>query len=579
MSVTTTTVKEYEYDTEAGEWPITHATVYDDQAEVTRTLTFIPTSAGPTFLKLKGLPIKMNTSSVRADVPSKNARLLEVFQDQTKEEKRPDQKLLEELKEIDYDITDANQEYSRILFKQGKYNEHQNSLLQALSSAEVKGGRSSSDPKLLEKITQALDYYEEMKVDVNNELKANAKRRSDLESKKADVNNKIAKETKNNTILFVQLLLDVPEASLKNGGSPIEVQIMYLVSGASWGASYDIRVEKSKADKAVLTYYGHVVNNTSENWVEVEMSLSTAKPSVGGALPALPRKQVDFKIIGHNYMDRWQQRGHAYADKKAESFRIPAPTSFLSDLRSRNNIPNFALESETREQPVETIASGDTGSTLFKLQRLANIDSTEKPHRQTITIIELAATFSHACTPKVSPDVYFKCATKNESPYPFLPGIIGVFIDGSFVSNSEMELIRANEDFSLFLGIDDSVRLKYSPEIVKKKGYGGGIMSARRWVKSVKRDISITNTSLNVVNCSVYEQLPLSKDGAIKIELVEPVTNTNAPNGAKYIVNSLNHLEATSKIEPGKTFSFTFLYTMEWPENDEVYIVEKTGKD
>jgi uncharacterized protein (TIGR02231 family) len=75
-------------------------------------------------------------------------------------------------------------------------------------------------------------------------------------------------------VVIVALSVAAPLAAL-------EVQVAYIVSGASWSAEYDVRVDAA-ADTATLTYNAAVKQSTGEAWVDVALTVSTARPSVSG---------------------------------------------------------------------------------------------------------------------------------------------------------------------------------------------------------------------------------------------------------------------------------------------------------
>jgi len=69
-----------------------------------------------------------------------------------------------------------------------------------------------------------------------------------------------------------------------------ELELSYLIMGASWHPHYDVRVqmkgEKSEGE-VELTYVGVVQQSTGERWENVGLSLSTARPSQSAVLPDL----------------------------------------------------------------------------------------------------------------------------------------------------------------------------------------------------------------------------------------------------------------------------------------------------
>jgi uncharacterized protein (TIGR02231 family) len=82
--------------------------------------------------------------------------------------------------------------------------------------------------------------------------------------------------------------------------------LSYVVSGASWEPSYDIRIQ-TKAQTAQLFYYATVVNQTAEDWRDVHLTLSTAKPSLSARPPPLYTLRVKFRPI-----ETWIQSKSSY---------------------------------------------------------------------------------------------------------------------------------------------------------------------------------------------------------------------------------------------------------------------------
>src|SRR5436305_6619950 len=67
-----------------------------------------------------------------------------------------------------------------------------------------------------------------------------------------------------------------------------ELEISYLVTGASWHPQYDVRVQMAddqNEGKVELSYVGVVQQSTGERWDNVGLSLSTARPSLAAVLP------------------------------------------------------------------------------------------------------------------------------------------------------------------------------------------------------------------------------------------------------------------------------------------------------
>ena len=66
----------------------------------------------------------------------------------------------------------------------------------------------------------------------------------------------------------------------------LDLNVSYAVAGARWTPAYDARLRP--ADRSVdLGYFGVIRQNTGEDWNNVKLTLSTARPSLGGGAPKL----------------------------------------------------------------------------------------------------------------------------------------------------------------------------------------------------------------------------------------------------------------------------------------------------
>jgi len=64
----------------------------------------------------------------------------------------------------------------------------------------------------------------------------------------------------------------------------LDLSVSYMVRGAFWRPIYDARASFEK-NEVELVFYGIVRQTTGEDWKDVEIILSTAKPAIGGRMP------------------------------------------------------------------------------------------------------------------------------------------------------------------------------------------------------------------------------------------------------------------------------------------------------
>ena len=89
--------------------------------------------------------------------------------------------------------------------------------------------------------------------------------------------------------LLPDRLAAIVTVSLVEAGE-FELELSYIVMGASWHPQYDVRVQMTDGKdtgEVELTYVSVVQQSTGERWENVGLSLSTARPSLAAVLPEL----------------------------------------------------------------------------------------------------------------------------------------------------------------------------------------------------------------------------------------------------------------------------------------------------
>ena len=66
----------------------------------------------------------------------------------------------------------------------------------------------------------------------------------------------------------------------------LDLTLEYVMPGASWAPAYDARLD-AKGERLEWRYYGVVRQSTGEDWKDVALRLSTARPAAGSNPPTL----------------------------------------------------------------------------------------------------------------------------------------------------------------------------------------------------------------------------------------------------------------------------------------------------
>ncbi|MGA9405559.1 MAG: mucoidy inhibitor MuiA family protein, partial [Bacteroidota bacterium] len=316
----------------------------------------------------------------------------------------------------------------------------------------------------------------------------------------------------------------------------------YVVRGAFWYPQYDVRVSTGSQD-VELDYYGFIQQNTGEDWTDVDVSLSTARPDVGGVKPELLPWYL--KIV------------EPVSVMEKSRSNAPPRSAYNEVVVSAQSAPGGALpQMEAPAAEVET----QTTSAVFHIPSQSTIPSDNVTHNVTIAIDKLHADFSYFSTPKLSPFVYVKAVIKNTTDAPFLGGKANIFSNNDFVATSSMKMVSPNETFDAYLGIDPAVKIER--KLVNKfTDYTGTFTKNVR--VTYEFSFTLENTKKTEETVSVQDQLPVSQNEKIVVEQVEPTDKEIRPDDQGF-------LHWTMTLAPGEKKNWSLKFNVEYPQGTAV---------
>jgi len=140
---------------------------------------------------------------------------------------------------------------------------------------------------------------------------------------------------------------------------------------------------------------------------------------------------------------------------------------------------------------------------------------------------------------------------------PALPGAVALFRDGTFVGTGALPVLSPGEDHELGFGADDQVRVRHAIS-EEKQGETGLISSAK--TDSRNFCITIKNMHERAVQLVVRDQIPVSQNQDIKVDIVGPTSPTK-----KDIEDKRGVIAFESKLEPEEERVIEFGYRVTWP--------------
>lgn len=288
----------------------------------------------------------------------------------------------------------------------------------------------------------------------------------------------------------------VVELQVLKGGN-LDLSVSYMVRGASWRPIYDARASFEKSE-VELVFYGIVKQTTGEDWEDVEIILSTAKPAIGGRMP---------------YVSPWFLRPYQPIARR-ERLKMEAP------MYQRRAFEEGMRPGEGRRPEVEYARVEEKGiAVVYKLARKATVKSDGSEHKLPVSSQILKAKFEYSTYPRISPFAYLGSRVTNSAKLQLLAGRVNIFLEGDFVGSSSIDNIAPGEEFDLYLGVDENVKVKR--KCLEKRvdqTLIAGIPSRTKRI-TLKYRLSVENYKSKGINVRLFEAMPVSQDERIKVKI------------------------------------------------------------
>jgi uncharacterized protein (TIGR02231 family) len=488
------------------------ATVYPDRAVVTRSTSGLAVPAGTAEFVFAGLPASLLDDSVQVSARgSVAASLLDVATRTVFITAEPDARA----KELEDRLLDLRRE-ERALNDQAGVLDAQRTLLaniEKTSTAPVAPVAGSTPPArpTLEDYAKLLAFSADQRARIETAARSLDVERAALGEKiaatEAQLNELRGRQPARRATKTVTVRLAAAAAG------KLELSLAYALPGASWAPAYDARL-RSERRQVRLDAFGLVRNATGEDWTDVALTLSTARPGLGGAAPEIAPWYVDvsqpvaYGMLSDGMMNLERKAVRA----KATLAAAPAAMSAM------------AYDAAPAEQEVAaTFAAAEVASAAtsasFKIATPVTLASDNTPQRVPLGGADLAAVLRYQATPKLQETAFLAAAVTNTGDLPFLGGALNVFLDDTFVATSRLATTMPGEKFTLQLGADEGIALKR--KIVARFTEDTGFTSrSRRTTYDIL--LTVTNNKRSAERIVLTDALPVARDEKIVVKLLAP---------------------------------------------------------
>jgi uncharacterized protein (TIGR02231 family) len=334
-----------------------------------------------------------------------------------------------------------------------------------------------------------------------------------------------------------------------------DIIVHYQVPNASWKPLYDARLAtggKASAPKLELTRRAAISQRTGEAWTDVTLSLSTTHPQSAASAPVLSPLTVDYEPERKEIRpmaapapapvarDTAEADGRAAGARGEARFRAAAP-------------PPPRIEAEQAAASV-SVAPFEA---VFGVPGRVTVEATGEAKRVQLLSDTVEPVLAARTVPKIDTKAYLYAKLTLPKGTPLLPGPVSLFRDGTFVGTGQLPLLSPGEEHDLGFGADDQVRVRYAIAD-EKRGETGLISSSHTDQRNYR--ITVRNMHERAIELCVLDQIPVSQNQEIKVDLVGPTAPTR-----QNVDDKRGLIAFDGKLEPDQERVIEFGYRVVWP--------------
>jgi uncharacterized protein (TIGR02231 family) len=487
------------------------ATVYLSGAQVQRTSS-VNLQRGTNYIQFTGLSSSLREESIQLDTGG-NLILESISKTAgTEENHSTSDKFndLESRKEVIADSINHKQAALSVLNKRLNF---------LAANQDLSGDNATVSAS---EIKQAMDYFTQQYNRIENKKIEIAKQLKTLREELNDIDQQIEQLKRKNRRAGGAILMAVQSEQAQE----VTFLLRYFVPAARWYPSYDVRVDETDGPLN-LRYKANIRQNTGVDWRDVNLTISSADPRRTTTLPSIDPVYIDFFRIQRQKINI---NAELALDEPGQAAALPVQTQL------REGQTTFSFEIENRY----TIKS----------------DAPEKT--VAVESYRLPAKYYYQTIPKKHEKAFLTAQVGDWESLNLLRGQASLFLGQSFVGKTVIQPSTVQDTLSFTLGKDKGVVVEriQIESFQEKNFFGNKVTETKGW------DITVRNTKSTAINLNVLDQVPLSSNEDIEIDLKER-------SGASFD-ESTGKLKWNIELEPGQAKTLRFVYEITYPDDQQI---------
>lgn len=386
----------------------------------------------------------------------------------------------------------------------------------------------------VQELKEAADFYSfRMNKIVMNKL--------ELEDKKEKLSKKLALykaqlSGKQDNTRRSKILVNITSAK----ADKIEMEINYIVRGASWEPFYDVRATDG-SPTVNLAYKAKVSQRTGEDWNNVKIKLSGGNPNLSGSKPNLQTWYLSFQES-------------FYGRNKGMNF-------------FQNQVAMAPIQSEVVEEQLDEMEIADLGEAkqgMTNVEFIINLPYTilseGKPYVVEIQNNELPVSYVYYGVRRMEKEAFLIAKVSGWEKLNLLAGETNLFLDGTYTGKSYIDPRLMKDSMELSLGRDNTIMLTRvkEKEYSERKSLSSSQIDYREW------KLTARNTKNREIDLILEDLIPVSTNKEIEV-IVDDISGAELNENTGLLSWKLN-------LKPSEQKTLYIKYKVKYPKNKSLYL-------
>lgn len=513
---------------------ISEVTVFKKNAAITRTLE-TKLKPGTQEVILTDISLSINPHSLQVQLAGNNATLLSAKYEQNYLQKRVTSKeteaLMQQLEDLTLEIDWINDQ-KQIL----------NGMEEVWNKNQDLGGRTNAFTP--EQVLQLSNAYKTKFLEIRKEKQKLSTELKALTKEKTKIQNQLNEQKASFNKPNGNIVLKIDAKTTQN----TKIKCIYTVNNAGWLPLYDLRSE-GITENVKLNYKANVYQNTGYDWSNVKMKISTGNPTQNNNRPILNPLFAQFYTANYGYIQRQN------ANLNLATTNAPVGASY--DITIREDESNkkdkykngFAYNANTVTNQINI---------TFEIKSKQSLKSDGKQNLIGLESYDLETEYTYHTVPKLDKSAFLIAKISNWGKHYLETGEANIFFEGAYIGKTTINPQVTSDNLLISMGRDNGITVERKP--IKNFKTSKFIGTNKKEI--IGYDIIVKNKKNMPINIEILDQIPVSQNKLIEVELQEK-------SGADYN-KEIGKLLWKLELQPQESTKKRFVYSVKYPKKQNV---------